>query len=148
MPMASRPIPAASHSAWIALRSRCSTPTAPRLLRGPRKCARCSACSHTPQPTAISKAGGEADRPKTRPKTVTALRPQIRCREIREADLDAVADLVTRGFVVRPRDYWLQGLSRQAERDVPQGYPRFGYMLDHEGKPVGVLLLLYSRSEE
>ena len=27
---------------------------------------------------------------------------------------------------------------------MPQGYPRFGYMLDHEGVPVGVLLLIYS----
>ena len=35
------------------------------------------------------------------------------------------------------------GLRRQAPRKVPQGYPRFGYMLDHDGRPVGVLLLLY-----
>ncbi len=75
---------------------------------------------------------------------MTALRPQIRCREIGEADLDAVADVLTRGFDGRPRDYWTQGLQRQAARAVPQGYPRFGYMLDHEGTPVGVLLLLYS----
>ena len=75
---------------------------------------------------------------------MTALRPQIRCREIGEADLDAVAGLLTRGFDGRPRDYWMQGLQRQAARTVPQGYPRFGYMLDHEGTPVGVLLLLYS----
>jgi len=75
---------------------------------------------------------------------VTALRPQIRCREIGESDLDRVADLLTRGFDGRPRDYWVQGLRRQAARAVPQGYPRFGYMLDHEGVAVGVLLLLYS----
>jgi hypothetical protein len=75
---------------------------------------------------------------------VNAQRPQIRCREIGEGDLPAVADLLTRGFDGRSRDYWLQGLHRQAAREVPQGYPRFGYMLDHEGKPVGVLLLLYS----
>ena len=75
---------------------------------------------------------------------MTAHRPHIRCREIGEADLDSVADLLTRGFAGRSRDYWMQGLLRQAERDVPQGYPRFGYMLDHEGMPVGVLLLLYT----
>src|SRR5262249_4978578 len=50
----------------------------------------------------------------------------------------------TRGFVGRTRDYWMQGLRRQAAREVPQGYPRFGYMLDNDGVPVGVLLLLYS----
>jgi len=76
---------------------------------------------------------------------VSTSRPQIRCREISEADLDRVADLLTRGFVGRSRDYWMQGLKRQAaRRDVPQGYPRFGYMLDHEDAPVGVLLLLYT----
>ena len=76
---------------------------------------------------------------------MSAPRPQIRCREISEADLDRVADLLTRGFAGRSRDYWMQGLKRQAaRRDVPQGYPRFGYMLDHDGAAAGVLLLLYT----
>jgi hypothetical protein len=75
---------------------------------------------------------------------VNAPQPQTRCREIRESDLDAVADLLTRGFVGRSRDYWMQGLRRQAARQIPDGYPRFGYMLDHDGAAVGVLLLLYS----
>jgi hypothetical protein len=38
----------------------------------------------------------------------------------------------------------MQGLRRQAVREVPDGYPRFGYMLDNDGLPVGVLLLLYT----
>ncbi|MBR0716251.1 acyl-CoA acyltransferase [Bradyrhizobium liaoningense] len=67
----------------------------------------------------------------------------VRCREISESDVDAVADLLTRGFG-RSRAYWMQGLRRQALRGVPEGYPRFGYMLDHDGAPVGVLLLLYT----
>jgi hypothetical protein len=71
-------------------------------------------------------------------------RQQIRCREISEADIDGVADLLTRGSLGRSRHYWMQGLRRQAAREVPAGYPRFGYMIDHDGKPVGVLLLLYS----
>jgi hypothetical protein len=69
---------------------------------------------------------------------------KLRCREIADTDLDAVAELLTRGFAGRSREYWLQGLLRQAARQVPNGYPRFGYMLDHDGRPVGVLLLLYS----
>jgi hypothetical protein len=69
---------------------------------------------------------------------------KLRCREITAADLDAVADLLTRGFVGRSRDYWMQGLRRQAAREVPNGYPRFGYMLDHDGAVAGVLLLLYT----
>ncbi|WP_244567884.1 acyl-CoA acyltransferase [Bradyrhizobium erythrophlei] len=51
---------------------------------------------------------------------------------------------MTRGFVGRSRDYWMQGLRRQAVREVPGGYPRFGYMLDHDGAVAGVLLLLYT----
>jgi hypothetical protein len=69
---------------------------------------------------------------------------KLRCREISAADLDAVADLLTRGFVGRSRDYWMQGLRHQAVREVPVGYPRFGYMLDHDGAVAGVLLLLYT----
>jgi hypothetical protein len=93
----------------------------------------------------MAKAGAKALASGATP--VNALRPQIRCREIGEADLDGVADLLARGFHGRSRDYWLQGLRRQAARNVPQGYPRFGYMLDHEGVPVGVLLLIYSLRE-
>jgi hypothetical protein len=68
----------------------------------------------------------------------------IRCREIAPDDLDAIADLLARGFVGRSLDYWTTGLHRQAEREVPEGYPQFGYMLDHDGVPVGVLLLIYT----
>jgi hypothetical protein len=73
---------------------------------------------------------------------------KIRCREIAETDLDAVAELLTRGFVGRSRDYWIQGLRRQAERQVPNGYPRFGYMIDNNGVPAGVLLLLYTKRSD
>jgi hypothetical protein len=68
----------------------------------------------------------------------------IRCREITAADIDAVADLLTRGSFGRSREYWLQGLRRQAAREVPAGYPRFGFMIDQDGAPAGVLLLLYT----
>lgn len=76
------------------------------------------------------------------------IQTKVRCREIRESDVEAVADLLTRGFVGRSRDYWIQGLRRQAFRPVPDGYPRFGYMLDNEGLPVGVLLLIYTARKD
>jgi hypothetical protein len=72
----------------------------------------------------------------------------IRCREIGIADLDAIADLLTRGFARRSRDYWIDGLRRSSVREVPEGFPRFGCMLDHEGTPVGVLLLIYSARDD
>ena len=71
----------------------------------------------------------------------------IRCREIGRTDLDPIADLLTRGFRHRSREYWMRGLRRQSLRDVPQGFPRFGYMLEHDGRPVGVLLLIYTRRD-
>jgi hypothetical protein len=76
---------------------------------------------------------------------LTIAAQKIRCREITEADIDAVGDLLARGFYWRPRTYWMRGLQRQGTRDVPAGYPRFGFMLEHDGLPVGVLLLIYSR---
>ena len=76
--------------------------------------------------------------------TAVLHQPRTRCREICEADIDAVADLLTRGFASRSRQYWLLGLRRQAAREVPPGYPRFGYLLEHEGVAVGVLMLLYT----
>jgi hypothetical protein len=79
---------------------------------------------------------------------MTVQKPMIRCREIAPDDLDAIADLLARGFAGRSRDYWMTGLRRQAMRDVPDGYPRFGYMLDRGGAPVGVLLLIYTDRRE
>ena len=69
---------------------------------------------------------------------------QPRFREIQESDVDAVADLLTRGFVHRSRQYWMSGLRRQGARSLPANAPRYGYMMEHEGKPVGCLLLIYS----
>jgi hypothetical protein len=67
-----------------------------------------------------------------------------RIREISERDVDAVADLLTRGFVHRSREYWMRGLQRQTTRALPPDTPRYGYLLENEGGPVGCLLLIYS----
>lgn len=68
----------------------------------------------------------------------------IRCRQIEPADLPAIAELLTRGFPERDRRYWERGLWRLRDRDVPSGYPRFGFALTVRGRPVGVLLLLFA----
>ena len=69
---------------------------------------------------------------------------KLRVREIREGDLPAIAALLNRGFAFRSIDYWLRGLERHANRPRPSNYPAFGYCLDHDGAPVGVILLLFS----
>ncbi|MEJ0049916.1 MAG: acyl-CoA acyltransferase [Methylovirgula sp.] len=75
---------------------------------------------------------------------VSSVRPAtLACREIDEADLSAIADLLTRGFPGRNASYWLTGFTRMAALALPPGYPRFGYMMENDGKPVGVILLLY-----
>jgi hypothetical protein len=75
----------------------------------------------------------------------TAIKPRF--REIMESDLDAIADLLTQGFVHRSRGYWIRGLHRQRARSVPPGAPRYGYLLDNNGTPVGCLLMIYSSKE-
>ena len=75
-------------------------------------------------------------------KPMLAAKPRI--REILESDLDAIGDLLTRGFVHRKLEYWLRGLRRQATRSLPSGVPRYGYLLEDQGAPVGCLLMVYS----
>ncbi|WFU38817.1 acyl-CoA acyltransferase [Bradyrhizobium sp. CB82] len=74
----------------------------------------------------------------------SSVRTMIRCREIGIADLDAIADLLARGFPVRTRNYWMDGLRRMSVREVPEGFTRFGYMLEHDGTLVGALLLIHT----
>jgi hypothetical protein len=69
-------------------------------------------------------------------------RSQIRCREIRESDFDAVAELLSRSF--SKREFQLLRLRRLAERDVPPGLPRFGYLLACADAVVGVILMISS----
>ena len=83
-----------------------------------------------------------ADLPRPLVNIMPAATPRF--REIQESDVDAIADLLTRGFVHRSRDYWTRGLSRQGARALPEGAPRYGYLMEHDGKPVGCLLLIYS----
>jgi hypothetical protein len=69
----------------------------------------------------------------------------VRRRQIEEADLGAVAGLLARGFRFRPKRYWLRGLAQLSARAVPAGCPRYGLLLESEGRPVGAILTIYSR---
>jgi hypothetical protein len=71
-----------------------------------------------------------------------AVKPRF--REILDSDLDAIGDLLTRGFQHRSRDYWMRGLRHQGVRPLPPGAPRYGYLLEDNGGPVGCLLMIYS----
>lgn len=67
------------------------------------------------------------------------------CREMLAADCHDVANLLTKGFAEwRKHSFWVQALERLAQRDVPEGLPQFGYLLETAGRAVGVLLLIGS----
>lgn len=70
---------------------------------------------------------------------------RIRCRLIGEADLPALAGLLARGFPDRSLGYWRHALDMLARRDAPDGFPRFGYMLEHDGDAVGVILMIFAK---
>lgn len=64
---------------------------------------------------------------------------------IGEPDAPALARLLAKGFPERTIDYWSHALDALARRDAPADYPRFGYLLEHEGAPVGVILMIFTR---
>ena len=76
----------------------------------------------------------------------TDAKSKIICREILDGDLEDMATLLARGFSARSRDYWLRGLKREQTRTIPDDYPRYGYMLEYEGRAVGVVLVLYAKT--
>jgi hypothetical protein len=73
---------------------------------------------------------------------------RVRCRPIADADLDGLADLLTRGFPRSRRDYWTNGFARWKNMPVVEGVPRYGYVLDGGFGPVGVILLISSKRGE
>lgn len=71
--------------------------------------------------------------------------PKIRCRQIADGDLDALADLLKRGFGARrTHAFWRQVLAGLKARAVPDGMPRYGYLLENAGVPVGAILLIFA----
>ncbi len=68
--------------------------------------------------------------------------PEIRCRQIEEGDAPAIAQLLTRGFPSRGGEFWRHALDQLTRRDPPKGLPKYGYLLESAGAPVGVILLI------
>jgi len=63
-------------------------------------------------------------------------------REITDADLTAVRSLLVEGFPLRSEDYWKKGLAILGRLPGVEGYPRYGYLVDADGAPQGVLLAI------
>jgi len=70
----------------------------------------------------------------------------VKCRQIQDTDLAAVANLLNVSFPVYSNLIFLHALMKLAARPQLEGFPRFGYMLESDGTVVGVLLTITSRS--
>jgi hypothetical protein len=70
--------------------------------------------------------------------------PRLRCREIGPADIEAIVNLLTDGFRRRSHDDWVRAFKCLSQHPTPPGYPKYGYLLECQGAPAGVILLIYS----
>lgn len=77
-----------------------------------------------------------------------SLAPRIVRRQIGEDDLDAAVAFLARSFPERSLAYWRRAFLRLRERAVPDGCPRYGTMLMAGREVVGLVLLIYARTDE
>jgi hypothetical protein len=73
------------------------------------------------------------------------VKQRVRCRQIEEGDLKALAALLHEGFVQSRREFWDLGLARMRNLPIIEGVPRFGYVLESPEGLVGCLLTIPSR---
>jgi len=66
----------------------------------------------------------------------------VRCRQITGDDIDAILDLLSEGFTRLPRRHWAAALEIMGARVTPSGMPRYGHMIESDGRAVGVLLVI------
>jgi hypothetical protein len=69
----------------------------------------------------------------------------VRCREIEAADLDEVIDLLTDGYHKSRRDFWARRIERLSQYDQPAQYPKYGYLLACNNRPVGAIFSIFAR---
>jgi hypothetical protein len=72
----------------------------------------------------------------------------VRCREIADFNVDTVAGTLEKSFPKRSRDYWFRVFERLVKHPTPAGMPKYGYLIESKGAPVGALLLISSRIQE
>ena len=68
----------------------------------------------------------------------------VRCRQIAANDIDAILDLLCEGFPRQPQRHWVAALQTLGARVTSGGMKRYGYMLESDGRAVGVLLVIVS----
>jgi hypothetical protein len=68
----------------------------------------------------------------------------VRSRPIAPEDLEALAQLLPRGFPDRSSDYFRSIFARLAAHRTPPGFPKYGYLMESDGQPVGAILMIFS----
>jgi hypothetical protein len=69
----------------------------------------------------------------------------VKPRQINEVDIPEVVELLTRGYEHKnPPEFWESIFSGLSRRAVPPGFSRYGYVIESDGKLVGVLLTIFS----
>jgi len=81
---------------------------------------------------------------RTREPETSAPTLKVRCREIGTADLERIVDMLTEGYQISNRDFWGRRIKRLSEHSPPPGYPKYGFLLECDGTPVGVIFTLFS----
>lgn len=64
------------------------------------------------------------------------------CRQITEADIEAVASLLARGFPTHSQAFWRGAFAQLTRHEPPPGLPKYGYLLESHGVAVGAILLI------
>ena len=75
-------------------------------------------------------------------------RPRIRCRPIVDGDISQIVDLLLKSGFPGNRSSWMRGMARLAAHPTPEGFPKYGFMLEIDGIAVGVLLMIASEVGE
>jgi len=70
--------------------------------------------------------------------------PKLSCRMIDAELLPAAKAVLVEGFSGRSQRFWARALDRLSQRQVPEGYPRYGYILMSGDTAVGCLLTIFS----
>jgi hypothetical protein len=72
-------------------------------------------------------------------------RQKLRARQIVDTDIERVIDLLARGFPRRNRAFWQRALDLLASHPTPEGFARYGYLMESDGAIVGVILLITTK---
>jgi hypothetical protein len=71
-------------------------------------------------------------------------RSRPHARQIRDTDLDVLARFLGLGLGY-PEKYFAHVLRELKNRNAPEGYPRYGYVLECDGAIVGAILQIFAR---